>query len=299
MKDDVLSDAIPQPTISVVTPSFNQGKFIEETIRSVLSQEGDFYIDYVIVDGASTDGSADIIRRYDSLVKEGKLAVKCRGVNYRWLSEKDRGQVDALKKGFRIAKGDILCWLNSDDIYTGSDILQRVASYFSQDDGLEMLTADGNFIDASGNVTGVHHAEGIQVRELLYLDYHILQPSTFFRRKIYCEDSLQEKYVCAFDADFFIRLIREGINYRKTDDIMSGFRIYPEIKTVALAKTRYREQLEIAKHYSGNIYLLAVSSVYRYFEIILRQKLPPRLFQVIFPFLRSLSYLIVTGKRGR
>ncbi|MDA8079505.1 MAG: glycosyltransferase family 2 protein [Nitrospiraceae bacterium] len=285
--------------ISIVTPSFNQGRFIEETIRSILAQEGDFFIDYIVVDGGSTDQSVDIIRKYDILLREGTLDTACRGITYRWVSEKDRGQVDALKKGFRMAKGDIFCWLNSDDVYLERDVLQRVSSYFSADKDLELLTADGFFINENGQTSGLHHVDRIVFKELLYLDYHILQPSTFFRRKIYAEDSLREKYVCALDADFFIRLIWEGVKYKKTDDIMSGFRIYPEIKTVALAGTRYREQLAIAQLYSNNILLLAVSAVYRYFEIILRQKLPPRLFQAFFPTLKSLSYWIITGKRGR
>src|ERR1035437_9764873 len=105
------------PVISIVTPSYNQGEFLAETIESVISQEGEFHIDYIIVDGASTDTSVEIIRHYDELLNERNWSIKCCGIRFRWTSGKDKGQTDALMKGFRIAKGDVYAWLNSDDTY--------------------------------------------------------------------------------------------------------------------------------------------------------------------------------------
>src|SRR5450631_2739137 len=105
------------PTISIVTPSFNQGEFLAATIESVISQAGDFIIDYLIVDGGSLDNSIDIIRGYDALIRTDMFPVNCCGLTYRWLSEQDRGQADALAKGFRMAEGEIFAWLNSDDTY--------------------------------------------------------------------------------------------------------------------------------------------------------------------------------------
>src|SRR3990170_2770087 len=105
------------PKITIVTPSYNQGRFIEETIKSVLSQEGGFYIEYLIMDGGSTDNSVEVIKKYDRLLKEGRWPVKCLGITYSWASEKDKGQSDAINKGFRQARGDYIAWLNSDDTY--------------------------------------------------------------------------------------------------------------------------------------------------------------------------------------
>ena len=85
------------PTFTVVTPSYNQGEFIEDTIRSILSQKGDFYIEYIIKDGLSTDDSVDIIRKYDTLLSEKKYNVQCKGVSYHWESKKDNGQADAIE----------------------------------------------------------------------------------------------------------------------------------------------------------------------------------------------------------
>ena len=116
------------PVISIVTPSYNQGEFLEETLVSVLSQEGDFFLDYLVIDGASTDGSLEIIRRYAELLEKDEWPVRCRGIRYRWMSEPDNGQSDALMKGFNLAEGEILAWLNSDDVYLPG-ALQKVTSF--------------------------------------------------------------------------------------------------------------------------------------------------------------------------
>jgi len=90
--------------ISVVTPSFNQGLYLEETIKSVINQKGDFKIDYIIVDGGSEDNSLDIIRYYEKLIETKNWQIQCRGIAYRWISEKDRGQAEAVNKGLKLAR---------------------------------------------------------------------------------------------------------------------------------------------------------------------------------------------------
>ncbi|MCU0285434.1 MAG: glycosyltransferase, partial [Acidobacteria bacterium] len=158
--------------ISIVIPSYNQGPFIEETIQSILSQEGDFYIDCIIIDGASKDHSVSIIAKYASLLSEN-CPLKtyagtqwyfkkeknfpwnnCLGIRYTWLSEKDSGQVNALKKGFRLACGHIYSWLNSDDIYIHPHVFQKVITTFRADPRLELLCGDGIFISETGQETG-------------------------------------------------------------------------------------------------------------------------------------------------
>jgi glycosyltransferase involved in cell wall biosynthesis len=283
--------------ITVVTPSFNQGKYLEETIRSVISQEGDFLIDYIIMDGGSTDESKDIISRYDRMLQSGEWEVRCGGIEYRWVSRTDKGQVDAIIQGFAMARGDVLCWLNSDDIYPNAVVLARVASLFREDDALDMLTADGYLIDEKGGILGLHHVDRLNMKELLFLDYHILQPATFIRSRIYNAQLLDMGYVCAFDADFFIGLLRAGVRCRKTDDVLACFRIYPEIKTNNLASLRYREQMQIAWKYSKNIVYFLLSAWYRYVEIILRKKCGGhRLYARLFEIAYKVSYRLITGK---
>lgn len=301
--------------ISIVTPSYNQGEFIEETIRSVLFQDGEFFIDYIIMDGNSKDKSVEIIRNYENLLKENcrvvdkdglKYFVKendefqwnnCQGISYRWHSENDNGQVDALRKGFGIAGGDIYCWLNSDDIYVGPGVLQKVCSYFNRDPALGLLTGDGPFISKTGVEQKRHHVERIDFKELLYLDYHILQPSSFIHKKNYNEAFLDEQLTCTFDANFFIRLLYEGVNYKKVDDVFAAFRLYKETKTLSLVRTRCSEQIQIARRYSKNKYFLGVSIIYRtiqgIYEKRFKKKKPFVWFWIVF---RRICYKLVTGK---
>ena len=103
--------------ITIVTPSLNQGQFLEQTILSVISQKGDFYIDYIIADGGSTDNSVEIIKKYDSLLREKKFKIQCKGIKYRWWSKKDKGQAHALNMAFKTGQGDVVTWINSDDYF--------------------------------------------------------------------------------------------------------------------------------------------------------------------------------------
>lgn len=303
-------------TVSIVTPSFQQGEFIDETIRSVLGQQGNFFIDYIIMDGGSRDGSLDIIKTYATLLR-GNCATRkiaglnyyvntkkeflwnnCRGTSYRWRSGPDGGQVCALKAGFSMAQGDIFCWLNSDDIYCRPDVLQKVVDYFSAQPELALLFGDGIFISKTGERLGVHQVKRIDLQELLYLDYHILQPASFFRADIYCEKDLNSRLHCAFDADFFIRHLTKGVVYRKVDDRFAAFRYYPENKTISMSKRKCRESLMIARRYSKNRVYYIIAVFYRHAELWLRpfihaeKGIKFRLFVAI----RRLCYFLVTGK---
>jgi glycosyltransferase involved in cell wall biosynthesis len=305
--------------ISVITPSYQQGPFIEETIRSVLTQEGDFYIDYIIMDGGSTDSTVDIIVQYENLlqrnctreqidglffyrtVNKEFLFNRCRGISYRWVSQKDNGQVDALKKGFLQAAGDVFCWINSDDLFLNENVFNTVAGYFQQDTELDLLTTDGYLVDRNNQKFGTWHVDKLNYKELLFLDYSILQPSTFFRKHIYKTSFLDEKFNCAFDADLFIHFIHARARVKKTDDLLSAFRIYPEIKTLHLSKRRYFESVLISARYSKNPFYLVVSIIFKYFSIILKTKHEgkSRVFDKIYPMIYKASYLLITGKPGR
>ena len=105
------------PKFSIVTPSLNQRPYIQETMESVLSQEGDFEIEYFVVDGGSSDGSVELIRQCAEKVSSGNRPVRCRGITMEWISEKDHGQSEAINKGLRRATGDFVSYLNSDDLY--------------------------------------------------------------------------------------------------------------------------------------------------------------------------------------
>ena len=304
--------------ITVVTPAYNQGQFIEETIQSVLFQKGNFYIDYIIMDGGSTDNSIEIIKKYEKLLEENcrtrekdgiSWYVKkkedfpwnnCPGISYRWQSEKDNGQVHALKKGFKLAKGSIYCWLNSDDVYINPGVLQKVCAYFNEEPGLELLLGDGPFISKTGEEMKLHHVNRIDLKELIYLDHHILQPSSFFHKDAYNENRLDEKLTCTFDADFFIDMLYNGVKYKKVNDSFAAFRLYRETKTLSLTKTRCNEQIQISRKYSQNRFYLTVSIIYRkiqgIYETRFKKKKPFVWLWIIF---RRTCYKLITGKWKR
>ncbi len=299
------------PIISIVTPSYNQGRFIADTIESVINQEGDFYIDYIIMDGASTDNSVEIIKKYADLVekcpvvytKEGvsfRSYGNCKGVSYRWWSEKDGGQVNALKKGFNCSRGMIYGWLNSDDYYIGTNVFKIVTTSFQKDQNIDLLTSDGLFVDINKNVIGKHRVKFINFYELVYLDYHILQPSTFFKRSVYEKIGIRDDMICAFDADFFIHSIYSGFKIKKLEEDFSAFRIYEDIKTLKLSYLRYKESIKISFHYSKRFYFIIISILYKYFEIVLKRKYTESsFFHKIFECFKKYSYKTITGLPDR
>lgn len=200
------------PTFTIVTPSFNQGEFIENTITSVLSQEGDFYLDYIIMDGGSTDGTVEIIRRYEGLLGSGELKPRCKGINFRWCSEKDNGQYDAINRGFALSDGQIMGWINSDDMYLPS-AFKTIAMVFGKFPEVDWLTANATRIDKDGMITDVQTSL-LFPRPLIARGVFngraapfIQQESTFWRRSLWerLDGDLKGSYRYAADFDLWRR----------------------------------------------------------------------------------------------
>lgn len=307
--------------VSVATPSFNQGRFIGKTIESVIAQSGDFLIDFLIMDGGSDDDSTSIIEGTEQFLihnaptfsRDGltffspsgpdspSSPIQCAGLSLRWFSGKDNGQTDALKKSFRLAKGEILCWLNSDDFYIDHTVLHRAVCYFRENPAIKLLIGDGIFVNREGEFIGPHHTTSVRLRELIYLDYHILQPATFFRREIYRESMLNEQFICAFDADFFIGLISGGAPFLKVNDSFAAFRFYPENKTLSLHKKKFLESTQITRKFGKNPLFRMISFMYRFLETTLR----PVFYQKrgfkskLFAVIRRLCYRLIMGSYQR
>jgi glycosyltransferase involved in cell wall biosynthesis len=237
--------------ISVITPSYNQGKFLPETIESVISQEGDFSLDYIIVDGASSDDSVATIRRYEAMIERGGWPVRCRGIRFRWLSEKDRGQVDALMKGFRGAEGGILAWLNSDDTYLPG-ALQRVSASFRDHPETGLLYGDAHYCDAIGTVIGRYRTEAYDFEKLAWFNF-ICQPAAFFRRNVLEEvGGLVTRLHYAMDYDLWIRIGRR-FPCRYLPEFLATYRLHEASKTVR-DETLFEnseEALQLAVKYFG------------------------------------------------
>jgi glycosyltransferase involved in cell wall biosynthesis len=226
------------PRVSIITPSYNQGQFIEETIRSVAIQDYE-NIEHLVIDGKSTDQTLTILQNFD-------LAN-----DMRWISEPDEGQVDAIQKGFRLSTGDIICWLNSDDIYLSSKVISTVVSLFQAYPQVDVVTGGGAILNRDGQ--WVRQTEVIPSRvSCQHLRYRnsILQPATFFKRRVLEKVPLDGSLHYAFDWDFWIRLALH-YNFLVMDECWAGYRWWGENKTARGTSARTREQAEVAKRHLG------------------------------------------------
>jgi glycosyltransferase involved in cell wall biosynthesis len=223
--------------ISVVTPSYNQAPFLERTICSVLDQ-GYPNLEFIIMDGGSTDGSVEIIRRY-----ERDLAF--------WSSKADGGQTAALVEGFGRSTGDIQCWLCSDDLFEPG-CLREVAEFFEQHTAARVVYGDSYWIDAFDRPLRPkkEHAFSrfIWLRDKNYLP----QPSTFWRRSLYEEvGGLDPTFNLAMDADLWIRF-SDVAKLHHVRRIWSRMRSYPEQKNQRLRKRSDEEGALIHARYLRN-----------------------------------------------
>lgn len=212
------SDGFPLPRISIVTPSFNQVSYIEETIRSVLLQ-GYQNLEYIIIDGGSTDGSVEIIKKYEPWLTY-------------WVSEKDRGQSHAINKGWQHGNGELVAWLNSDD-YLEPGVLGRVASFFNQSKDLSpgIIYGRANIIDQGGNYLYSIGESFDLFRLFIELINPFPQPSVFITKEVLDRIGfLDESLHYSMDLDLFTRI---ALSYPIifTNEIWSTIRFTPGTKT--------------------------------------------------------------------
>jgi glycosyltransferase involved in cell wall biosynthesis len=224
------------PTVSIITPSFNQARFIEETIHSVLIQDYP-NIEYIIVDGGSTDGSPAIIQKYAD-----RLAW--------WVSEKDKGHADALNKGFAHANGDILAWLNSDDTYYPGAVSDAMA-YLSANPEVGMVYADADLTDEDGRVIGRFSSRQTDYRRLLRGSVHIPQATTFFRASLWRQvGPLDLSLFFAFDYNLWVQLAKVS-RLQYLPHLWATFRLHSEGKSVRFDDRCYPDMLKVYQRERG------------------------------------------------
>ena len=252
-----------QLVVSIVTPSYNQGKFIEDTIKSVLSQEGDFYVDYIIMDGGSEDNSVEIIKKYEQLLKEKRWTIRCRGIKYRWVSEKDRGQSDAVNKGWSMAEGEILSWLNSDDTLL-PEALKEVTNLFTQNPETLAVYGEGYYIDEEGSIISRFNTERFN-RELLQEIDYILQPTVFLHKKVLERiGMLDESLHYCMDYDLWIRASRE-FDFTYINKYLATFRIYKGSKNMNNWINLAKEEIMLLKRH---FMIVSPPPIYRYIKSV-------------------------------
>ena len=233
--------------VSIVTPSYNQDRYIEDTIQSVLAQDYP-QIEYRIVDGGSTDNTVGVIRKYES-----KLAG--------WVSEKDKGQTDAINKGFAQAKGDILAWINSDDTYEPGAVSAAVR-YLQEHPDVGMVYGDCNFIDASGDVIGKFNAAQTSYSLLRQGYSHIPQQTMFFRAELWRQvGPLDPSFYFAMDYDLWTRIAaRAEIKY--VPQTWANFRLHGSGKTLLADDRCWPEMLRVHYRDGGSFFSVIVAKYY-------------------------------------
>ncbi|SFD13472.1 glycosyltransferase family 2 protein [Spirosoma endophyticum] len=230
------------PKVSIITPSFNQGQFIEATIQSVLNQTYP-NIEYIVVDGGSTDQTMSVVNYYKSQIDIV-------------IHEKDKGQSDAINKGFKLATGELVGWLNSDDVLYPDCVAEIVKLYQEKPDGSIYYIPLQNGINATGKVHNLATRKIPDKKYLLNEDFSIIQPSSFYTRKHVIEVGfLDAKIHYCMDLDLWLRLLNLApIYYSAVGVPLSGFRNWELSKTTTGADKFLKEIKKTLLKHGASIY---------------------------------------------
>ncbi len=202
--------------ISIITPSYNQGKYIERTIQSVLTQ-GVPGLEYLVIDGGSTDDTVEILKRH--------------GARFDWVSEKDRGHPDAINKGIVRSTGPIVGWLNSDDVYYPG-ALATVLEHFDTHPDVDVVYGDANHIDEHDAVIEKYPTEPWNWQRLLETCF-ISQPAAFVRRRLFDRHGLMDLTLRqSMDYEYWVRLGRRGVRFEYLPKLLAATRLHEEAFTV-------------------------------------------------------------------
>ena len=252
------------PKISIITPSFNSSKYIEDCIQSVLNQNYPNF-EHIIIDGGSNDDTIFILKKYSHLI---------------WISETDKGQSNALNKGIKISNGKIVGWLNSDDYYLPG-VFFKMVNIFNNKPNIDILFSDCIFVDENNKFLRFKREPGFYKNMLLYYGCYIPSVSTFFnlnnikKSHLFFDENLHN----VMDFDLFLSLYEKGYSYYYCNDIWGVYRLYNDNKTIKFADQRKEERFKVQKKYSkivfkndniNKIYYEIMRIVYKIYHIVLK-----------------------------
>ncbi len=244
------------PRISIITPSFNQGRFLRQTIQSVVSQNYP-NLEYLIFDGGSSDNSVEIIKEFSKKYPEIK-----------WRSKKDRGQVDAINNGLERATGDIVAYINSDDYYLPSSF-RKVASYFSKNPHKKWVVGDCRISRSDLNWTFTLKRLSPFDRSIIGLQIYnpINQPAVFLTKDMAKRvGHFNDKYKYAFDYDYWLRCAGISLPGRINSNL-AVFRVHQNSKGSTSYEKQFEEDYQIIKKYSKNPFIYAIHLVSKYLTL--------------------------------
>ena len=225
-----------KPLVSIVTPSYNQGRFIEDTLLSVKNQDYP-NIEHIIMDGGSTDETIDILRSYEG------------SYNMRWVSEPDKGQSDAINKGWKRCSGEIVGWVNSDDVYFYEWVISYIVNQFKTLQDVDVIYGDGVIINEDNLILRICHViPWFSYNRLLRVMF-LFQPSSFFRREVVQDYKLDLDIDLSMDYEHCLRLAANGLKFKHVNKILSAYRRHSATKTQSRLEETKAETRKVQERY--------------------------------------------------
>lgn len=235
MKNGNVDDSDRRPAVTIITPSYNQGRFIEQTLLSVKHQDYP-YVEHIIVDGGSRDETLDILKQYEEKSK------------MRWISEPDKGQADAVNKGFALASGQIIGWLNSDDVYFDKAAIGSVVDAFRNSPTTDILYGHVAYVDEGGQIMRIQCLPSFSKGRLLRGCF-LEQPGVFFRRHVMEEERLDVELQYTMDYEYWLRIVNRQREFSLLNRIVAADRSHAGRKMIAASQHVLSEGIQTQMRY--------------------------------------------------